>query len=383
MDNEMTTGGAPAPDTAPATETPSVPDTASSSDAASDQSSSSPQAEEKHVPDAAIQVDPETGRRRVVFPSEGQAQPTQAQAPQETTPQESQAPQQYSAGDIVQLVATGQQIDPARVPQELQGYAAAIQQQRINAAQMQMMQMQQAQKAQQAQNAPTQPQPQPQPTAEQVAQEQKARAAVYEQITQLAEKKACEDLGVTKEELEDAEYSDDEALQKKAQAFEAAVRFNTQAISSEIMRQRAVQAQQMQAAQRETQETMQAILPKWNEYKQDPHYNDIDNMMGEFYKTLPFEEGAKVKQSIDRFLAGRPVKADVDTLDNYYKKTKEAYYAKATGVSTTPQPVQKAKPPRVEQPGQHGTTAPQKVDWTKMRGMTPRQRSQFLQTYLR
>lgn len=368
MDDEMNTGGA-APDTAPATPAADTgaPDTGGQA--------AEPQAEEKHVPDAAIQVDPETGRRRVVFPSEEQAQTTQAQAPQETTPQEPQAPQQYSANDLVQLVATGQQIDPSRVPQELQGYAAAIQQQRINAAQMQMMQMQRQQ------NVP--PQAPPQPTAEQVAQEQKARAAVYEQITQLAEQKACNDLGVTKAQLNDAKFSDDEELQKKAQAFEAAVRFNTQAISNEIMRQRAAQAQQMQAVQRETQETMQAILPKWNEYKQDPHYNDIDNMMGEFYKTMPFEEGVKVKQSIDRFLAGRPVKADVDILDSYYKRTKEAYYAKATGVSTTPQPVQKAKPPRVEQPGQHGSTPTQKVDWSRMRGMTPRQRSQFLQTYLR
>lgn len=369
MDDEMNTGGA-APDTAPETPTADTgtPDTGGQA--------AEPQAEEKHVPDAAIQVDPETGRRRVVFPSEEQAQQlAQEQAPQESAPKEPQAPQQYSANDIVQLVATGQQIDSSRVPQELQGYAAAIQQQRINAAQMQMMQMQRQQ------NVP--PQAPPQPTAEQVAQEQEARAAVYEQITQLAEQKACNDLGVTKAQLNDAKFSDDEELQKKAQAFEAAVRFNTQAISNEIMRQRAAQAQQMQAVQRETQETMQAILPKWNEYKQDPHYNDIDNMMGEFYKTMPFEEGVKVKQSIDRFLAGRPVKADVDILDSYYKRTKEAYYAKATGVSTTPQPVQKAKPPRVEQPGQHGTTAPQKVDWTKMRGMTPRQRSQFLQTYLR
>lgn len=375
MDEEMNTGGSPAPDTAPAPEAPAA-DTGTP-DAGGQ--AAEPQAEERHVPDAAIQVDPETGRRRVVFPSEEQAPPAQEQAVQETAPQEPQAPQQYSANDIVQLVATGQQIDPSRVPQELQGYAAAIQQQRINAEQAQQMQMMQMQRQQMAQP----PQAPPQPTAEQMQQAQKARAAVYEQITQLAEKRACEDLGVTKAQLNDAKFSDDEELQKKAQAFEAAVRFNTDAISQEIMRQRAAQAQQMQAIQRETQETMQAIVPKWNEYKQDPHYNDIDNMMGEFYKTLPFEEGAKVKQSIDRFLAGRPVKADVDILDNYYKRTKEAYYAKATGVSTTPQPVQKAKPPRVEQPGQHGATTPQKVDWSKMRGMTPRQRSQFLQTYLR
>lgn len=379
MDDEMNTGGSPAPDTAPAPEAPAT-DTGTPDVGGQAAEQAEQPAEESHAPEVAIQVDPQTGKRRVVFPAQEQAE-TQPPAEEQAQEQTPQAPQQYSAGDIVQLVATGQQIDQARVPQELQGYAAAIQQQRINAAQMQMMQMQQAQARQQMAQQP--PQAPPQPTAEQVQQAQKARAAVYEQITQLAEKKACEDLGVTKAQLNDAKFSDDEELQKKAQAFEAAVRFNTQAISNEIMRQRAAQAQQMQAVQRETQETMQAILPKWNEYKQDPHYNDIDNMMGEFYKTLPFEEGAKVKQSIDRFLAGRPVKADVDILDNYYKRTKEAYYAKATGVSTTPQPVQKAKPPRVEQPGQHGTTAPQKVDWTKMRGMTPRQRSQFLQTYLR
>nr|DAG48810.1 MAG TPA: hypothetical protein [Caudoviricetes sp.] len=373
MDDEMNTGGSPTPDTAPAPEPPAA-DTGTPD--VGGQAAEQP-AEESHAPEVAIQVDPQTGKRRVVFPAQEQAE-TQPPAGDQAQEQAPQTSQQYSAGDIVQLVATGQQIDQARVPQELQGYAAAIQQQRINAAQMQMMQMQARQ--QMTQQPPQAP---PQPTAEQMQQAQKARAAVYEQITQLAEKKACEDLGVTKAQLNDAKFSDDEELQKKAQAFEAAVRFNTQAISNEIMRQRAAQAQQMQAVQRETQETMQAIMPKWNEYKQDPHYNDIDNMMGEFYKTLPFEEGVKVKQSIDRFLAGRPVKADVDILDNYYKRTKEAYYAKATGVSTTPQPVQKAKPPRVEQPGQHGATTPQKVDWSKMRGMTPRQRSQFLQTYLR
>lgn len=380
MDDEMNTGGSPAPDTAPAPEPPAT-DTGTPDVGGQAAEQAEQPTEESHAPEVAIQVDPQTGKRRVVFPAQEQAE-TQPPAEEQTQKQTPQTPQQYSAGDIVQLVATGQQIDPARVPQELQGYAAAIQQQRINAAQMQMMQMQQAQARQQMAQQP--PQAPPQPTAEQMQQAQKARAAVYEQITQLAEKKACEDLGVTKAQLNDAKFSDDEELQKKAQAFEAAVRFNTNAISQEIMRQRAAQAQQMQAIQRETQETMQAIMPKWQEYQKDPHYNDIDNMMGEYYKTMPFDEGAKVKQSIDRFLAGRPVKADVDILDNYYKKTKEAYYAKATGVGTTPQPApQRQRPPRVEQPGQHGTSAPQAVDWGKMRSMTPRQRSEFLRTYLR
>lgn len=365
MDEEMNTGGAPAPDTTPAPETPTAPDTAGGEQA---------QAEERRVPDAAIKVDPDTGKRSIVFPSESAEQTgaSQTEPPFQESEQASQV-QPYNANDLVRLVATGQNIDPARVPQELEGYAAAIQQQRIN-AQMRQPQAQQA----------AQPQQPPQPTAEQIAQMQAQRAAAYEQITKLAEQKACQDLGVTKEQLEDAEYSDDEALQAKARAFESAVRFNVDAISNEIMRQKAVQVQQIQAQQRETQEAMQMILPKWEEYKRDPHYHDIDVMMENHYKSLPFEEGVKVKQSIDRLLAGRPVKADMDVLDAYYKRTKAAYYAKATGVGTTPQPaLQKQRPPRVEQPGQHGASAPQAVDWGKMRSMTPRQRSEFLRTYLR
>lgn len=370
---DETTNTSVAPETvAPATPAPvetSTPETAVGQP-------EQPQAEEHHAPDAAIQVDPQTGKRRVVFPAQEQEeQVTQQATPAQAAPEQAQPPQ-YNANDLVQLVATGQQIDPSRVPQELQGYAVAINQQRINAAQQaQMAQMQAQQSAQQA--------PQ-QPTAEQVQAAQAQRAAVYEQINKLAEEKACQDLGVTKEELADAEYSDDEELSKKAEAFKAAVRFNAAAISNEIVRQRAVAVQQAQAVQRETQETIQAIMPKWNEYKKDPHYNDIDNMMGDYYKHLPFEEGVKVKQSIDRFVAGRPVRADVDILDNYYRKTKEAYYAKATGIGTTPQPVsQRQRPPRVEQPGQHGASAPQAVDWSKMRGMSPRERSEFLRTYLR
>ena len=373
MENENVSA-APAEQTSqPATETTTQ--SAQPAEQATQPAEQATQPAEEHKPEAAIQVDAQTGRRRVVFPArESQEQNQGATAPQDSTSPQ-QAPQ-YNANDIVQLVATGQNIDQSRVPQELQGYAAAIQQQRINAAQM--AQMQQMQR-----NAQPPIQAPPKPTEEQIKQAQAQRAAAYQQVTRLAEQKASQDVGITKEELDDAEYSDDDELQKKVQAYKAAVRFNTDAISNEIMRQRAIQAQQAQAIRNETQETMKVIMPKWQEYQKDPHYNDIDNMMADYYKHLPFDEGMKVKQSLDRFVAGHPVRADADVLDNYYKKTKEAYYSQATGVSTTPQPApQKQRPPRVEQPGQHGTSAPQAVDWGKMRSMTPRQRSEFLRTYL-
>ena len=122
MDDEMNTGGSPAQDTAPAPEPPAT-DTGTPD--AGGQAAEQP-AEESHAPEVAIQVDPQTGKRRVVFPAQEQTETQPTAEGQTQEPPQPQQPQQYSAGDIVQLVATGQQIDQARVPQELQGYAAAI-----------------------------------------------------------------------------------------------------------------------------------------------------------------------------------------------------------------------------------------------------------------
>lgn len=370
MDEEQVTTGT-APDTSPAPEAPAT-------DTNSQTPEQTAQESEQRVPDAAIKVDPQTGKRSIVFPADEQAQQTQETQAQETQPPTAEQPQvqQYNSNDLVRLVAMGQPIDPARVPKELEGYAAAIQQQRVNA--MQRMAQQVPQTPQQ--NVPPQP---PQPTAEQIQAMQAQRANVYAEIERLAEKRASQELGMTREQVNDAKFSDDPKEQARAKSFEDAVSYNKQAIQSIILQNKQAQAQQAAAAQRETMETMQAIMPKYQEYQKDPHYNDIDVMMGDFYKTMPFEEGMKVKQSIDRFLAHRPVKADVDILDNYYKKTKEAYYAKLTGVGTTPQHVQRQTPPRVEKPGQNAPTPPTKTDWSQMRNMTPAQRSKFFMEHFR
>lgn len=354
---------------------------AAGGDAAGQAAESAPAASENTetaaAPPVAIAKD-DMGRRRVVFPQEREEPPSrppeQAAATEEPPATEPPAPaqsNQYTAGELFQEIALGHTVDESRIPPELANDYSAIRQQQRNAMN------QQAQTVRQAQQMPAEPET-PQLSQEELqAQARQAQMEAYREIQKMAEEKARADLGITDEELEDAEYSDDEAVKAKAQAYQQAVQMNMNLINQQILANRARQQAIEMQRQQETQEALAVITPKWQEYQKDPHYKDIDAMMEHYYETMPYKEGMKVKASIDRLMAGRPVKADYDILNNYYLKTKEAYYAKQTGVGTTPQPAHKNAPPYVEKTGQTAAAAPKAVDWTKMRTMTPAQRSQF------
>lgn len=320
--------------------------------------------EEPKRPEVAIKLDPETGKRTLVWGDDIEAPGGEDAQEQETSP----AP--YTADDLVKAAAMGQQIDPARVPTELKGYVEAFRQQQINAAQLAQMQA-----AQQAAQAPEQ--------AEADKEQQGAAyAKAFAEMNRIAEEKAAKDLGITKEQLEEAQYSDDPEVQAKAAAFDTAVRSNVAALQYTIMANRQAQAQRAAVVQQEAQAAMQEIMPKYAEYKKDPNFSAIDGLMGTYYKQLPYEEAQKVVAAIQRFGNHTPIRADVDVLDSYYKKAKEAFYAQKTGVGTTPQPVQRTKPPQVEQSGQTGAPAPaQATDWSQMRKMSPLDRSKFFREH--
>ena len=337
--------------------------------------------ETKPAPAVGIVVDPDTGRRKLVFndaqePAGNDNQPAEPQQVPPTDQQNQQppAPQPYTADELFRDIAMGREVDETRVPQELEGHYAAIKQQRVNVAQQQAQAAQAQQQAIQQQNQPQEPQI----TPEQAAQ---AQMAVYNEIQTMAQQKAATELGITPEQLEEAKYSDDKALQQRVEAYNMAVRMNVDEIKQTLIANRMAQQQQEQARQMEIKQQLDTIMPKWQEYQKDPHYNEIDTMMGDMYKTMPYEEGAKIAQAINRIQNKQPVKGDFDTLNGYYLKTREAFYAKQTGVGTTPQPAPaQAKPPIVEKPGSGASAPSAPVNWGSMRTMTPLQRSKFLQS---
>jgi hypothetical protein len=122
--------------------------------------------------------------------------------------------------------------------------------------------------------------------------------------------------------------------------------------------------------------------------KTEPHFNEIDQLMGSYWQTMPYEKAQKVIPTLNRAVqvfSGQPgarlLPSDKDVLNEYYQECKKVFYTKQTGVGTTPKPVKPAVP-NVEHTGQASNTPVDKVDWSAMRSMNPRQRREFFMNHI-
>lgn len=308
------------------------------------------------TPDMAVHVD-DGGLRRVV-----PVTPTE-EAPAEETPAEPEeaAPQLYDAGTLLTAMAMGN-VDENLIPPELVGqYQAALLRQQIK-------------------NQPQMPPP-PAPTSEQ-APPPPAPQEVYTRLHDLAAAKAMEDMGLTPQKIsemeEAASYSDEpnDANKKKLSEYNAAVNIYTMALVSEAQRQRETIERQAQ----ERRAVIEEVTPEIEEYKKDPNFPIIDRMMYDFYETMPYKQAVAIKDILDRLNNNGPItRSDIAPLREYYKATREAYYAKVSGVPAKPVP---AKPPVVESPGTAAKQAAKPIDWASMRNMDARERSEFLRKHI-
>ena len=234
----------------------------------------------------AIQVDPVTGARALVqlMEEKNEGTPEADEASQQT--QESPtAPAPYTANELLAAMTTGM-VDESRIPAELRAqYVAIRQQQQIAAltAQQQIMQAMPQQKEQQK---------------EQTQQE----ADVYRRIQEAAEAKAMQDLGITREQLEEMSYSDDPAEQKRAVDYRVAVQMNINAITREIDTYQT----ELMRQQVETQAFFAAFTPKIQQVQaEEPNFNQIDLMMETYYQELPYNDAIQVAEVLQRFKEGR------------------------------------------------------------------------------
>lgn len=307
-----------------------------------------------------LRIDPVTGARSLV---EIGAQEENAEVAQEAAVQEAQevsaTPDAYTANELLAAMTTGR-VDEARIPDDLRAPYVAIRQQQQIAALTAQQQMRAAQT-----NVP------------QPAQEAAQQGDVYRRIQEAAEKKAMQDLGLTHEQLSDLSYSDDDADRKKAEDYRVAVQMNVNAISREVdAYQKALLQQQAEARAFNAE-----FLPKMQQIQaSEPNFNQIDLMMETFYQQLPYHEAVRVADAIQRYQNGTSTRADIPLLEDYYNKTRAAFYAKKTGLAPTPVP--KAAPPKVEGAGKVAASAPEQVDWRAMRTMGMRERSAFLRAHL-
>ena len=276
----------------------------------------------------AIEVDPRTNRRKVVMlagkePEPAQqdnAAPAQLTEPKPAAPQQAEnkpeVPAQQAAAVQQQAPATPLFANPQQQPQMPEPYRNmaevmdAIRTNTVDArriplefagqyAQIRNAMLAQQQAAQNAAQITATGQP---PLQSQAA----ARNEFFMKVEQAARENALKAVGITEEELESADYSDDETLRQKAKQFDTALVWQRNSIV-EAVKQQQQQAYARQQAQRQI-------------------YADIDNkgIRVSMYNALPTSSVVSFCELLQ-------------------------YYAQKNGLSVMPSPSPAV--PRVETPG--------------------------------
>lgn len=176
-----------------------------------------------------------------------------------------------------------------------------------------------------------------------------------------------------------AEDYDDYDMRQRA-ALQIEVNRIMSKVQTQITSEQAKLQQEQQEVQKQ-QELTNRFNSEYADATKDPNYNAIDELMGTKLQEMSFSKAAPIVDAISRLNTQRLVDGDIDLLKGFYNETRQEYYAKANGVSTTPQPVQQKpsiKPPVVENGGQGQSPVKQPTDWSQLRGMSKRERAAFL-----
>lgn len=231
--------------------------------------------------------------------------------------------------DTAELLAAIQNntVDERRIPME-QAFAYANYKQ----------QMLQAQRAQQAQ-------------AQQEPQQNAAmsREQFFARIEDAARAATLKDLNLTEEQLATAEYADDTDLQARAARFDASLAWNRNAIMAQVQ----AEQQRIMNQRAAVQQIYNDINAKVAEYsKTEPEWAGINNLMSTYFWKMPHEEAVKYAAAINAYNSGNITEAQAQDLQEYYDKTRVAYYAKKNNLGTVNNPAPPV--PKVEQPGNGG-----------------------------
>jgi hypothetical protein len=287
-----------------------------------------------------------------------ESQPTEPTEPAATEPAAEKQPEPlihtepYTLDELNTAIAQGN-VNESRIPQQYQLQYAQYQQEQARRQQ----QYQQQQQALQMQ-------------AQQQQLEQQKR--MFADIDKAATDQAMKAIGITQDDIDTAEYSDDDAVKQKVAHFNTAKSYYKEQLIG------AIQQQQMrtQAAQDERRAIYQSIVD-FTQQKQaeEPHFADINQLMDSYYQTMPYKDAAVIGDAIKALQDGNINPTQCKVLEGYYDKCRTAYYAKANDLTKQPK---KVPVPKVEQPGT-GAKAPAKpINFTQMRNMTVRERRAFI-----
>ena len=297
-----------------------------------------------------------TGRNEVVstMPTESEEKPA---------PQQQQAPAATNTYNGNELMQAAQQVANNPLPKppdseysmpELQ---EAIRQGNVdeNRIPVDMRQNYYLAMAQQQQAA--QPQSEPAQAQEPVADTAKAQE-FYGKVQQMAQERAMKEIGITQDEIDVAEYTDDPELIKKANAYKVAIENNRAQILQDVDN---IQRQQ-KAVEEDRIRAYQTIVNFVDETrKKEPNFDAIDRLMTSRVAQMPYEKAIKIVPLLNKIKNNTLSTADLPALQDMYNETRLEFYSQREGVDVAPQ-VQ--RPAYVETPGS-GKEAPKQFNSVK------------------
>ena len=288
-----------------------------------------------------------TGRNEVVstMPQEIEANEYETQAPakqteaNESKPQAEQKQNDYSGTELLQFAQMVQQQPPQPV------YYPPVQ--------------------------PPQPAPQPQQQApaEDTGVDEVAQAKeYYNNVNKLAQERAMQEVGITQDELDVAEYSDDQELLDKVSAYKAAIENNRTRIMNDVENIRRVH----EAERADHANAYQAVVNFANEMrKKEPNFAAIDKLMTSRVAQMPYEKASKIVPLLQKVANGTLTTADLPALQEMYNETRLEFYSKREGVGLAPQA---QKPSFVETPGTGGDVPRQTTPLSALGTMSKKDR---------
>lgn len=333
----------------------------------------------------SVVIDPETGKRSIKYntteePAQeepAKEEPAQQEEPEETGEgngtdfveegqQQTEAPK-YSLEEFTNALSSGY-VDVNRVPQEYQAQYADY---RIRQAI--------AERQAQQQRAYQQEQYQRQQIAQQMTPENRVQANkdFYRGLDEEAKRAALQDLQLTQEQLDDAEFADDGEDIKRD--YENAVAWHKDRIRNELQA-RYQQEQAYKYQQQNVYADIQTFVEQ--EKAKDPNFDAIDRQLATRYKSLPYQEGRVIEDALNALKAGTINQRGVEVIQKYYADTRKEFYAKKSGLSSKPKAV--PKPPVVESTGSGQQVAPSyKPDYNALRNANVNQRSEWFKQFFK
>ena len=198
--------------------------------------------------------------------------------------------------------------------------------------------------------------------------ETQQRIQFMRDVDATAHEMTLKQLGLTEEDIANEDYndySDNPDLKERVNNFKDLKEYNKQQIFAAVQQQRA-QAQQQAQAQQAVNNEILAFTQK--EIQTETKFTEINQELEKFYKSLPYDKGAKYAAALNAYKAGKITEAQAKDLQEYYDETKKMVYARANNLSTTPTPVVR-RPASVESPGTGLDTQPKHANPQELRDL--------------